>query len=83
MTDYQAIVKGIVGIQGVTALVAEIERRERVEMVDALTRSLVGVDKPKIPRIKAARILYHMGLRDARDWVEDNFHDLGKGEPIL
>lgn len=83
MNDYQTIVKGIVDIRGVDDLVAEIERRERVETVDALVRSLTGGDKPKIPRVKAARILCHLGLWDAKEWVEDNFLDHGAGDPIL
>lgn len=60
----------------------QIQKQQSLaEKVDAEAKSYGGVGSLFVRRIKAYREITGAALKEAKEWVEENFKDCGRGEP--
>lgn len=58
-----------------------INEAERVYLAEVIAKETENISQPKIQRIKLLRKWHQMGLKDAKEAVEEMFYDNGHGVP--
>lgn len=67
---------------GFAKVAEEATAQHDIKRVQWLARDLAMGPRQKIARIRAARIIFNLGLKEAKELVEANFSDNGNGDPI-